>query len=32
MKTFNTNIAVVNIPQDQDQPQAIGTSCILSKS
>ena len=33
MKTFNTNIAVVNPQiQDQDQPQAIGTSCILSKS
>ena len=32
MKTFNTNIAVVNIPQDQDQPQVIETSCLLSKS
>ena len=30
MKTFNTNIAVVNIPQDQ--PKLLGTNCILSKS
>ncbi len=32
MKTFNTNIVAVNIPQDQDQPQAIGTNYVLSKS
>ena len=31
MRTFNANIAAF-IPQDQDQPQAIGTSCLLSKS
>ena len=32
MKTFNTNITVVNIPQDQDQPKLFGTNCLLSKS
>jgi len=32
MKTFNLNIAVVNIPQDQDQPKLFGTSCLLFKS
>jgi hypothetical protein len=31
MRTFNANIAAF-IPQDQDQPQEIGTSCLLSKS
>ena len=32
MKTFNVNITVVNIPQDQDQPKYFGTNYVFTIS